>query len=114
MLITSSGSVDPNTADFQIVTRTVTFTGDQQVACTGIPITDDTKDGSREDFEVFLEAPSNVIEGDPSVATVTIVDDDGMRMFCPAVTNTVIPLTYQFLFVLCKHARVYNVTALEY
>ena len=35
----------------------------------------------KEDFEVDLDTPSNVNEGNPSTATVTIVDDDGKRMF---------------------------------
>ena len=79
-ILISSGSIDPDMGDFQIVTRTVTFTGAQEIACTDIPITDDDKDEPPEEFEVDLETPSNVNEGNPNVATVTIFDDDGMRM----------------------------------
>ena len=79
-MLTSSGSADPDTGDFQIVTRTVTFTGNQVIACTDIPTTDDDKDEAVERFEVDLDTPNNINEGDPNVAIVRIIDDDGMRM----------------------------------
>ena len=60
-------------ADFQIVTRRVTFTGNQEMACTSIPISNDNRDESQEDFEVDLDTPSNVNEGNPSTATVSMM-----------------------------------------
>ena len=73
------------------------------MACTSIPITDDNRDESREDFEVNLETPSNVNEGDPNVATVTIVDDDGMRMFCLALYKCI------FFSCVCMHVYIWKV-----
>ena len=79
-MLTSTGSAVPDTGDFQIVTRTVTFTGNQARACTDISITDDDKDEAVKLFEVDLVTPDNVNEGDPNVAIVRIIDNDGMRM----------------------------------
>ena len=76
----SSGSANPDMGDFQIVTRTVTFTGNQARACTDFPITDDDKDEAVELFEVDFDTPNNVNDGDPNEAIVRIIDDDGMRM----------------------------------
>ena len=44
-----------------------------------IPITDDNRHEPPENFTVGLGVPDNVKEGVPSVATVTIVDDDGIN-----------------------------------
>ena len=53
---------------------------DQEVACVSIPITSDSTHEPPEDFIVDLETPHNVEKGEPSMATVTIIDDDGMAI----------------------------------
>ena len=79
-MFATPGSLQPNSGDFQLVKRTITFTGDQEVACVSIPITNDSTHEPPEDFIVDLETPHNVEKGEPSMATVTIIDDDGMAI----------------------------------
>ena len=58
-------------------------------ACINIPITDDLVEEGMEDFTVDLE-PSNpkVQEGDPSITTVNIIDDDGKQLLsCTFCSN---------------------------
>ena len=74
------GSLQPGSGDFLLVTRTATFTGNQQVACVSIPITDDSRHEPPEDFRVDLETADDVNKGAPNVAMVTIIDNDGIFM----------------------------------
>ena len=59
---------------------TVTIPAGQTTATFNVPITDDIVLEGDENFKLTINQtlPDGVTHGDPSEATVTIVDDDGM------------------------------------
>ncbi len=68
--------------DYDGTTLSVEFTpGGPDMACVDIPIVDDNLSEGTEDFTVDL-VPSNpdVQEGDPSTATVLIIDNESKRI----------------------------------
>ena len=79
-----------DSGDYDGTVQSVEFVpGGSNVACINIPITDDSVEEGMEDFTVDLQ-PSNpdVREGDPSITTVNIIDDDGKQLLsCTFCSN---------------------------
>ena len=73
--------------DYVSTTRMLTFvpSNDRQSVCTTVPITDDNLDEPNELFSVRIIdtlLASGILIGTNSESCVTIIDDDGMSLYC--------------------------------
>lgn len=71
-------------ADYISTNGTLTFLEGENAATILIPIIDDASVEGDETFEIYLSNPGGAVLGTPTVATVTIVDNDaGLRFSSP-------------------------------
>ena len=75
---TANGSAT-SPADYAQSSGTLTFGAGEIEKTFDVPIIDDNSIEGAENFTVILSSPSNATLGNPSSATVTILDDDSMR-----------------------------------
>ncbi|MEZ4713577.1 MAG: Calx-beta domain-containing protein [Caldilineaceae bacterium] len=73
---TSDNTASAGSGDYTATSTTLTFNPGEMVKSVAIPILDDATLEGNESFTVTLSAPTNVVLGEPSAASVIIIDDE--------------------------------------